>query len=632
MTLQKAGGVQGVRGSPGPAGRLISMVRMLLAAGLLASALPAFAAATPAQIREAATRALALIQSSQQQWDDGWACASCHRQYLPPQSHFQSARDHGIPIDEKIARADAEMSFRGLSSLDAVLHSGRPLDPSIADSYRLWAADAAGVRTNLAIQADVRFMAGQQYPDGHWATMDQRPPQSSSPFTATALAIRSLRRYSHPNEESDVKKRVDRARAWLMMNQPIDTEGRSFRLLGLKWSDAGDGALQPVTQALLRTQQPDGGWNSIEGRPSDGYSTGPALVTLSDAARFPSSDASWQRGIEFLVRSQQKDGSWHVTTRLHPPAPLSPEYFESGYPYEHDQYLSMLGADWAVMALARALGPAHEAEFPVTTSPPPEHWAETALFGSVAELQQMLDAGLDPNIATPEGTTLLMMAVPDLAKTKLLLDRGAKADPRARSKFSALDVAAQYRESGPVFRLLLEKGARISFSADVHTPQTAVLAAFSGNIEALRALKDAGTSLDQAMIMSNVLYATPLIVGSMTGDTEAVGTLLDLGVDINKPDREGLTALTWATLANRAGVVRMLLDRGADPNRVDSYGMTALLYAASVDYGDSVVLDLLLGHGARKDAKTKDGLTALDRARLFVHARFLKSLAINEAR
>jgi ankyrin repeat protein len=114
----------------------------------------------------------------------------------------------------------------------------------------------------------------------------------------------------------------------------------------------------------------------------------------------------------------------------------------------------------------------------------------------------------------------------------------------------------------------------------------------------------------------------------MTGDTDTVRTLLDLGASVNKPDIEALTALIWATLANRTEVVRLLLDRGADPNLVDSYGMTALLYAASVDYGDSTVLDLLLTHGAHKDAKSKEGQTPLDRARMFNHTRFLKSLAL----
>ena len=59
-------------------------------------------------------------------------------------------------------------------------------------------------------------------------------------------------------------------------------------------------------------------------------------------------------------KTQAADGSWHVVSRLHPPASVSPPYFESGYPYGHDQFLSALAADWAVMALARALGAGQE--------------------------------------------------------------------------------------------------------------------------------------------------------------------------------------------------------------------------------------------------------------------------------
>ena len=71
----------------------------------------------------------------------------------------------------------------------------------------------------------------------------------------------------------------------------------------------------------------------------------------------PISDKNWQRGIDWLLKTQAADGSWHIATRLYPPAPLSPPYCESGLPYGHDQFLSAQGGAWAVMALAYALGP-----------------------------------------------------------------------------------------------------------------------------------------------------------------------------------------------------------------------------------------------------------------------------------
>ena len=190
------------------------------------------------------------MQASQHEWDEGWSCASCHHQYLPAIA-FQAARQHGIPVDEKIARTDAGMAFPGLSHLDAVVEASRAIEPSIGEAYKLWAADASGFGNNLAIQASVRMMAGRQFPDGHWATMDQRPPQSYSPFTATALAIRSLRRYSYPAEARD-RKSARGPRAPVAPRQPAGGHGgaRVPASAGLAWAGAPQGELEPSRRVL----------------------------------------------------------------------------------------------------------------------------------------------------------------------------------------------------------------------------------------------------------------------------------------------------------------------------------------------------------------------------------------------
>ena len=127
---------------------------------------------------------------------------------------------------------------------------------------------------------------------------------------------------------------------------------------------------------------------------------------------------------------------------------MSPPYFESGYPYGHDQFLSAQGSLWAVMALARALGPARKVELPPLKEAEPSNlpsWAETVLFGSVDDVKNLLAGGFDPNSATPAGTTALMMAAPDVVKMKLLIDHGANVNARARTQYSALMVACAIR-------------------------------------------------------------------------------------------------------------------------------------------------------------------------------------------
>ena len=65
-------------------------------------------------------------------------------------------------------------------------------------------------------------------------------------------------------------------------------------------------------------------------------------------------------------------------------------------------------------------------------------------------------------------------------------------------------------------------------------------------------------------------------------------------------------------------------------NHFDKKGMTPLLYAASIDFGDDALIDLVLKSGARTSARTKEGLTALELARKYNHTH-LASLAESRA-
>jgi ankyrin repeat protein len=54
--------------------------------------------------------------------------------------------------------------------------------------------------------------------------------------------------------------------------------------------------------------------------------------------------------------------------------------------------------------------------------------------------------------------------------------------------------------------------------------------------------------------------------------------------------------------------------------------MTPLLYAASIDFGGSAIIDLLLKAGANPAARTKEGLTALDLANKYNHTHLVSTL------
>jgi hypothetical protein len=86
---------------------------------------------------------------------------------------------------------------------------------------------------------------------------------------------------------------------------------------------------------------------------SDAYATGEALYALHLAGKMPTTDPVYQKGVDYLRQTQAVDGSWHVKTRSIPVQP----YFESGFPYGHDQWISAAGTSWAAMALTLTIEP-----------------------------------------------------------------------------------------------------------------------------------------------------------------------------------------------------------------------------------------------------------------------------------
>ena len=85
--------------------------------------------------------------------------------------------------------------------------------------------------------------------------------------------------------------------------------------------------------------------------PSDAYATGQAIVALSENGADRASQSAIDRGLEYLRKAQAADGSWHVPSRA---LPLQP-FFESGFPYGRDQFISAAATGWATTALARSI-------------------------------------------------------------------------------------------------------------------------------------------------------------------------------------------------------------------------------------------------------------------------------------
>ena len=576
------------------------------------------------EIRPALTKPIARMQTTALTWLDHQPCSSCHHQTLP-MIVFDLARRRGVSVDQHSLEQMMNKTFGFLADLDLAVQ-GSQVGFSIAE--RLVPAAPLGLPRSPSAGAYARLIARQQLADGHWENGDNRPPQAYSTFAATAYALRTLQEFLPDPMETERHTRLQRARIWLEQTAPRDTEDRVFQLFGLKWAAGDPALLAGARDRLLALQQPDGGWSQMPGLPSDAYATGETLAALVQAGGVPASGSPFQKGLRYLLRTQKSDGTWFVASRIHPPAPLSPPYAESGWPYGHDQFISAMGTCWATAALLLALpeSPAPPAPLRLASLQPvaPPAWASTVLFGGMSDLQKLLDSGWDPNSTTPNRTTALMMAAPDFEKTALLAGRGANVNAKAKTRFTALMIAANHHATDSV-RFLLDHNAEVQppKSEPAFSGVNAVfLAAYSGDLNAVSMLGGHGADINRETLVFGGDRESPMSVAVERGDSAMAELLIHNGAPVELPDPDNaITLLDLAVFKNDANMARLLIRKGADVNHKDKLGFTPLHWAANVDFGDTAVLEVLLRAGADPAARNKEGLTPLQIAIKYKHSR-----------
>ncbi len=300
------------------------------------------AAVSTRPIPEAVEKAFGLLAKQSQTFIRTAGCNSCHAQDLPSAA-AAIARDHGLPAPKEIAQLPASM----LISPERGMDLGFVQVGSVG--WELFDLGMNHAPKDQYTDAAVRFLKAMQTEDGSWhAPESRRPPVNVGQFNAGALAVYAMSAYSPESEKADTRKAITRAGKWFEGATSSTSQDRAFHLLGLTWAKGSQAKMDAVAKELAASQRPDGGWSQLPEQSSDAYATGQALYALAVSGKMSTTDAVFKKGISFLRNTQAEDGSWHVKTRS---IWLQP-YFDSGFPYEHDQWISAAGTAWATMALS----------------------------------------------------------------------------------------------------------------------------------------------------------------------------------------------------------------------------------------------------------------------------------------
>jgi ankyrin repeat protein len=306
---------------------------------------PAHVSEQTADARAAISRSVQLLEHTNDQFFHKAGCFACHEQ-PPAEFAVAAARAKGITVDDK---AERERLLQITSTINAVaLEGAAALGGADNNLYAVETLVRAGIQPNRLTDFLAANLAASQGGDGGWHLPGySRSPLQDSDFSRTAMAMRALKTYGPAGRAEEMKSRLARGKQWLVSATPVILEDLDMRLVGAAAAGASPGELHKLAEPILAQQRSDGGWAQRKGFPSDAYATGMTVWALNEA-RVAHPDP---KAIQFLLGTQAPDGSWRVVSR----ATKFQQYFQSGFPYEHDQWISTMGTGWAANALALSL-------------------------------------------------------------------------------------------------------------------------------------------------------------------------------------------------------------------------------------------------------------------------------------
>jgi len=307
----------------------------------------------PSDIRSSVSRSLAILQESSQIFSINAKhnCASCHHNTLTSMAAGLAAQKGISPIDSFTSFRINTMagSIRGISDPNLI---NQIVPVNFIPPYMLLGLAAENYPADFATDIAVDYIMSQVKPDGSFLAESGRPPLETGDIHLTALDIRAIQLYVPPAKAKLAKDIVTRARQWLEKASPVQQQELVFQLLGLQWSGSTEAIKKKVAVSLKAMQNPDGGWSQLPTMASDAYATGQALYALSESRMTKSDEDVYQKGLNYLLKTQNKEGAWVVITRAYPIQPFVNSQFP---PYDENQFISAAASAWATLALLNAL-------------------------------------------------------------------------------------------------------------------------------------------------------------------------------------------------------------------------------------------------------------------------------------
>jgi N-acyl-D-amino-acid deacylase len=307
-----------------------------------------------AAVKAAVEKGLKRIETGAANYPKHRQCFSCHHQAMAIFS-MTAARQRGFTVDDDLLKAQVAFSLKTFRNRPQIAKGQGVGGDSTGVVYILQTLAAAQHPRDETTDALVEYLLVRQRKDGSWpiAAFGDRPPTMGSLFTNVGLAMDVLKHYGPPEDapaaaelQIRIDAALDKALAWLKANKPASTEDKVFHLRGLVDAGAEAKDIEAARDVLLKEQLKDGSWAQLPDMAGDAYATGTVLVVLRKAGLDVGHEA-YQKGVQYLLDTQQEDGAWIVQTRSKP----LQVFFDNGDPGGKGQFISFAATSWAVLAL-----------------------------------------------------------------------------------------------------------------------------------------------------------------------------------------------------------------------------------------------------------------------------------------
>lgn len=341
--------------------------------------LPLTVQAEDAADRQAATKqavqsAINYLQERGETWKDSRQCASCHHVPLMTWAMHEAKR-HSVEVDEELLKTTTDWFFAegdpakvfSVGSMEEEEYSN-PLAAVSIFALMSESNDPNEPNYRVATKRILQGIVQAQEPSGSWKPFFGREPILGNSRESLALWLTNFT--SWPNQPEELRAIVAETRqkaiAWLKTHQEdFETHILALRLWMLATSGGGQEEVSSLIERIIKLQREDGGWSQIESRASDAYATGHVLYAFQIAGVDPKSE-TMQHGVDFLLKTQTKDGSWLMISRENPPIlihalsavtlkPVMINKEPNPGSSKNAEPISFISTAWATVALSRML-------------------------------------------------------------------------------------------------------------------------------------------------------------------------------------------------------------------------------------------------------------------------------------